>query len=157
MPTRKTVTAVLAAAVTLIVVPPSAMASPAGSEYLPKVPQSGSHSSASGSSETPAPSSSETTSTTSSGEAAGPKTKKAAKPQKKEPKADRAPATASPVKTDGGSSGSLLLSPVTLLIAVAILAMIFWVVRRRMKARAGASPAKPRPRRGEFTGPDNAP
>jgi hypothetical protein len=164
---RGTGTSLALAGLASLVLTSTALAGPAGNEYLPKVPSSGAHSNPSpgtDSSGAPAPSSSDETSTatlpTDQGSGSGTadatsRDGKQAKADRKDNKSkdnksnDRAPVV--PVGDSGGgggdSSGSLLLNPIVLLMIVAVLAAaVGMILRRRRTDEDDASPGRNRGR-----------
>ena len=137
----------------MLALAPAALASPAGSEYLPKAPQSGAHSgSASGGTST---STLPESTVGSSGES------QKAKQDNKKGKA-RANDTVAPVSSGssggGGDSGSIFTSPVFLLIVAGVIVVVAGVVlrRRRTAKPAGKTTAAPLRRPGPAAGPTGA-
>jgi cobalamin biosynthesis Mg chelatase CobN len=159
MTARRTIPGLIVAVAALFALAPFALASPAGSEYLPKVPQSGgSHSSGSGSGQsatTDAFQGTNDSATTTTGQDHG---KKHHEKKQKSKKHDRSAALASASGgSGGGSSGSVLLSPAVLVILAGILLLFLWAIWQRRRTRRGSPSAKPRPARHQIAGPDNAP
>jgi hypothetical protein len=145
MTARKTTTCLLAGAMTLLALAPAALASPAGSEYLPKAPQSGGHSgSASGGT---------STSTLPEGTSGSKAKSQEAKNGSKKGKAQSN--TVAPVSGGssggGGDSGSIFTSPVFLLIVAGIIVVVAGVLLRRRhtakpaEGKTAAAPPRRRP------------
>jgi hypothetical protein len=138
---RKTVLGLCAAAMMSFALAPSALAGPAGDEYLPKVPQSGAHS-ASGSS---ASSAQGTTATTTLPETAnGSSSEGKSKPKGKKSK-DAAnvalPASSGSGGSAGGdSSGSILFNPIVLLMIAAVIAAAVGMTLRRRHVGGDGEP-----------------
>lgn len=138
----------------MLALAPAALASPAGSEYLPKAPQSGAHSgSASGGTST---STLPESTVGSSGES------QKAKQDNKKGKA-RANDTVAPVSSGssgggGGDSGSIFTSPVFLLIVAGVIVVVAGVLlrRRRTAKPPGKTTAAPLRRPGPAAGPTGA-
>jgi hypothetical protein len=178
MTLRKTVASLALAVLVSLVLTSTALAGPAGNEYLPKVPSSGAHtkspsSGAHSSGASDSSSSSGETGTTTlptdqgsgSGSASGTsgddKQRKGDRNDKKsndKKSNDRAPVV--PLGDSGGgggdSSGSLLLNPIVLLMIVAVLAAAVGMILRRRQTEeddAAAGRNRGRESRGEPGGP----
>ena len=144
----RTVLGLIAAATLSLAVAPIALASPAGSEYLPKIPQSGAHSSSGGTSQgtgtTTLPDSSSGSSTGSSKDNGQAKQKKG----KDQSNQAAAPASSGSGGSGGsggdGSSGSILLNPIVLLMIAAVIAAAAGMILRRRQA---GDDDQPEPRR----------
>ena len=165
---RGTVKLLALAGFASLVLTSTALAGPAGSEYLPKVPSSGAHSNAppsskahsSGASDSSISSGEITTTTTptqpsdQSSESGNPSDRSSdrehSKGDRKDKKSnDRAPVV--PVGDSGGgggdSSGSLLLNPIVLLMIVAVLAAaVGMILRRRRTEEDDVPPGRDRGR-----------
>jgi len=109
MTLRRKIAGLCAAATLSLAVAPSALAAPAGDEYLPKVPQSGAHPSGSGSS------ASEDT----------------GKSKKDKTEQQVVPVGSSGGSDGGDSSGSIFLNPIVLLIIAAVIAVAVGMTLRR--------------------------
>jgi hypothetical protein len=124
-----------AAALSLTVVP-SALAAPAGDEYLPKVPQSGAQDSAAGSSGTAAGTGTTTLPTGGTGpkSPSGEKKAEAEDTDKGKKKSEVTPVVSSDSDdSGGGSSGSILFSPIVLLMVAAVIAAAVGMTLLRRK------------------------
>jgi hypothetical protein len=166
-----TVKSLALAGLASLVLASTALAGPAGSEYLPKVPSSGAHSNApssgahsAGASDSSS-SSGETTTTTTppSDQGSGSGSPSGTSGDHKQSKGDRNDKSKSndrapvvPLGDSGGgggdSSGSLLLNPIVLLMIVAVLAAaVGMILRRRRTEEDDAPPGRNRGResRGE--------
>src|SRR5262245_6501747 len=144
-----------AAALSLAVAAP-ALAAPAGDEYLPKVPQSGAHSSGGTSSGSGAvgtttlptggtSSPSVSGSSTSSGSGGG-KTKPESKPaQDAAPKLAPLGSASSGASGDGDSSDSILFNPIVLLVIAAVIAAAIGMTLRRRRPDEAAPDSDGKP------------
>jgi hypothetical protein len=132
---RTTSIGICVAALSLILAT-SALAGPAGSEYLPKVPQSGASSSA------------EPTGTTSLPQSESTKKSKE-QDQKRKKKQRKASTVPPPSSDDDDSSGSVLLSPVVLLMVVGVIVIVVGMTMRRRRSRS----LKHRAEKRQGTGP----
>lgn len=147
---RKTVLGLSAAVTISLAVASSALAGPAGDEYLPKIPHSGAHSA----SKSPAQGTAGTTTlqpdTSGSGSVTTTESKSKAKP-KGEGKSgkkskDASNAVPPPSSGSGGSggddsSGSILLNPIVLLMIAAVIAAAVGMILRRRQVTGDAEPA----------------
>jgi hypothetical protein len=175
MTVRRKIAGLCAAATLSLAVAAPAHAAPAGDEYLPKLPQSGAHSSSGGSSNSASAGTGTTTLPT--GGTSSPSTSGGDKSQSggtdKKDKKDKADQKIAPVSSgsggsdDGDSSGSILFNPIVLLMIAAVIAVAVGMTLRRRSsdegdqespaptgraARRGGSPKTPD---GEIaTGPD---
>jgi hypothetical protein len=155
---RETGTSLALAALAWLVLTSTALAGPAGNEYLPKVPSSGAHSNVpssgahssgvSGSSSSPGETGETGTTTlptdqgSGSGSASGTSGDgKQRKGDRNDTKSnDRAPVVPAGDSGGGGgdSSGSLLLNPIVLLMIVAVLAAAVGMILRRRQTEEDA-------------------
>jgi hypothetical protein len=167
MTARKTVQGLVAAAMLSFALAPSALAGPAGDEYLPKVPQSGAHSASAGQAQTGTTTLPEGTS--GSGSQTGSQRQTNAERKNTDTSAQALPASSGSGGSGGdGSSGSILLNPIVLLmIAAVIAAAVGMILRRRQVTDDGepdpkldpdsSSTGSPRTPDGEIiAGPDQA-
>jgi len=129
--TSRKIAGLCTAAVLSLALVPSALAAPAGDEYLPKVPQSGAQSSAAGSSGTAA-------GTGTTGET-GPKSPSGEKQESQDTEQGKKKSEVTPVissdsdDSGGGSSGSILFSPIVLLMVAAVIAAAVGMTLLRRK------------------------
>ena len=153
MTPRRKIAGLCAGAALLLALAPSALAAPAGDEYLPKVPQSGAQSSSGGS---PASAGGTTTPTTTlpSGSPDAPsstspsKDSKADRTDKKDDKSEQqiAPIGSSDSGDSGGGSGSILFNPIVLLMIAAVIAAAvgMTLLRRQGDGESTESPQSSR-------------
>jgi hypothetical protein len=169
MTVRRKIAGLCAAATVSLALAPLALAAPAGDEYLPKVPGSGAHSSASGSSDSAGtPTTTLPTGGTSSPSSSDTDKSKSDDTGKKDEQKIAPVGSADSGGSDGGGdSGSLLFNPIVLLVIAAVVAVAVGMTLRRRRVdeadsespgttgRAGDRGASPRTPDGEIaTGPD---
>lgn len=152
MTTSRKIAALCTAAALSLAFVPSALAAPAGDEYLPKVPQSGAQSSAAGSSGT-APATGTTTLPTGG---TGPKAPSGEKESQDTDQGKKKSEVTPVVSSDsgdsgGGSSGSILFSPIVLLMVAAVIAAAVGMTLLRRKGDED-DPGRPGPPGSEKTG-----
>jgi hypothetical protein len=156
MTPRRKIAGLCAGAALLLALAPSALAAPAGDEYLPKVPQSGVHSSSGGTSASGGGSTAPTT-TLPSGSSDAPsstsaskdsKDSKAGRTGKKDDKTEQqiAPIGSSDSGDSGGGSGSILFNPIVLLMIAAVIAAAvgMTLLRRQGDGESTESPQSSR-------------
>jgi phosphotransferase system glucose/maltose/N-acetylglucosamine-specific IIC component len=130
MSARKTVQGLIAGLAISLALAPTALAGPAGDEYLPKVPQAGgsasAHSASGGSGETTLPQANKKGSQDTTGNGKG-------KGKKKDDAANAAVPAGGSGSGGGGddSSGSILLNPIVLLMIAAVIAAAVGMILRR--------------------------
>jgi hypothetical protein len=138
MSARNTVLGLVAGAAISLALASTALAGPAGDEYLPKVPQAGgsvsAHSAGSGSGQTTLP---EATTVKGSNDA-----NSTSKDKKKDDKANVAVPAGGSGSGGGGddSSGSILLNPIVLLMIAAVIAAAVGMTLRRRQLSDGEDP-----------------
>jgi hypothetical protein len=147
MTVHRKIAGLCAAATLSLALAPSALAAPAGDEYLPKVPQSGSHSPSGGEQASSASAGTATTTLPTTAETSSPpasEEKKASSDGRD--KKDKADQQVVPVASsgsggpDGGdSSGSILLNPIVLLMIAAVIAVAIGMTLRRRGVDEGDS------------------
>jgi hypothetical protein len=150
MTVRRQIGGICVAAALSLALAPSALAAPAGDEYLPKVPQSGAKSNGSnegsiqssgggsGTETTTLPTGGTSEETTSTPE----RQNKAKKSRDKDRVEQVAPVGSggSGGSDDGDSSGSLLLNPIVLLMIAAVIAAAVGMTLRRRQTEGDAEP-----------------
>jgi hypothetical protein len=138
MTARKTVKGLLAVAMLSLALAPSALAGPAGDEYLPKVPQSGAHSASAAQGQTgtttlPQGTSGSSSQGKSNGNGEGKKNT--------DTSTQALPASSGSGGSGGdGSSGSILLNPIVLLMIAAVIAAAVGMILRRRQVTDDGEP-----------------
>jgi hypothetical protein len=156
MTVHRKIAGLCAAATLSLALAPSALAASAGDEYLPKVPQSGSHSpSAAASSASPGTA----TTTLPTGETSSPPPSDGKKASSDSGgKKDKSDQQITPISSSGSggsgggdSSGSILFNPIVLLMIAAVIAVAIGMTLRRRSVDEGdsESPGPPGPARRE--------
>jgi cobalamin biosynthesis Mg chelatase CobN len=139
---RRKIAGLCAAATLSLALAPSALAAPAGDEYLPKVPQSGAHSSgtggssASGTATTTLPTGGSSSPSASDAKSSG---SNSADKNKKDDSGQIAPIGSSGSGGSGGgdSSGSIIFNPIVLLMIAAVIAVAVGMTLRRRSVDEG--------------------
>jgi cobalamin biosynthesis Mg chelatase CobN len=158
MTVRRKIAGLCAAAMLSLALAPPALAAPAGDEYLPKVPQSGTHSSGSGGSSASAgtatttlPTGGTSSPTTSDTKNSGTKNSGSdgSDKNKKDNTEQITPIGSSGSGGSGGgdSSGSIIFNPIVLLMIAAVIAVAVGMTLRRRSVDEGdpESPGGPGP------------
>lgn len=156
MTVHRKIAGLCAAATLSLALAPSALAASAGDEYLPKVPQSGSHTPSGGASSASAGTATTTLPTGGTSSPSASDGKKASSDGGS--KKDKSDEQITPIGSsgsggsDGGdSSGSILFNPIVLLMIAAVIAVAIGMTLRRRSVDEGDSepPGAPGPARRE--------
>ena len=146
MTVHRKIAGLCAAATLSLALAPSALAAPAGDEYLPKIPQSGSHSPSGGAEASSASAGTATTTLPSAGTSSPPASDEKKASSDDGDKKDKADQQVVPVGSsgsggpDGGdSSGSILFNPIVLLMIAAVIAVAIGMTLRRRGVDEGDS------------------
>ena len=153
MTVRRKIAGLCAAAMLSLALAPPALAAPAGDEYLPKVPQSGAHSSGSGGSSASAGTATTTLPTGGTSSPTTSDTKNSGSDGSDKNKKDNTeqitPIGSSGSGGSGGgdSSGSIIFNPIVLLMIAAVIAVAVGMTLRRRSVDEGdpESPGGPGP------------
>jgi hypothetical protein len=143
MTVHRKIAGLCAAAMLSLALAPSALAAPAGDEYLPKIPQSGAHSSGSGGSSASAGTATTTLPTGGTSSPTTSDTKNSSSDGSNKKKKDNTeqitPIGSSGSGGSGGgdSSGSIIFNPIVLLMIAAVIAVAVGMTLRRRSVDEG--------------------